>query len=179
MTGLSPKPILSELRRALVSPPSPTPPAGSRVSLPCASPPWLLLHFAPKDCCIPREALWSQGRLHPCTALRCLALHPCSALPCVALHYTALHRSVLPCIALHCTAPLHCTPALHPCAASLRCIPAPHPSTALSCAALHSTAQHRSSAESSSPSPSLMLAALFACQQMELTTRLVPWPSCT
>lgn len=114
MTALSPKHIPSELCRALVPPLSLTPPAGSRVTPPWASPPRLLFLLAPKDCCTPREALPSQGRLHSCTALHCFALHPYTALHCSALHCTP---------ALHCPS-LHCTPALH-------------------CPALHCTAQHR------------------------------------
>lgn len=114
MTGLSPKPIPSVPRRAPLPPL--TPPAGSWVTPSRSSSPRLLLQLAPKDCCNPREALRSQGRLHPCTPLHCPALHPCTSLSRPALHRTALH-----CIALHCIL---------------------HRSTALSCPALHCTALH-------------------------------------
>lgn len=125
MTALSPKHIPSELCRALVPPLSLTPPAGSRVTPPWASPPRLLFLLAPKDCCTPREALPSQGRLHSCTALHCFALHPYTALHCTALHCTPALPCIAPqhCTVLPCTAPLHYT--VPPCTArhntALRC----------------------------------------------------------
>lgn len=125
-TRLSPKLIPSELRRALVSPPSLTPlqEAGSpclglhhhsscsSLLLKIAAPPGR--HSGPRGDCTPAQH---------CTALHCIALHCTPALHCPALH---------PCTSLSCPA-LLCT-ALH--------WPALHPYTALSCTALHRTAWH-------------------------------------
>lgn len=156
MTALSPKRIPSELCRALVPPLSLTPPAGSRVTPPWASPPRLLFLLAPKDCCTPREALPSQGRLHPCTALHCFALHPYTALHCTALHCTP---------ALPCIAPQHCT--------VLPCTARPH-YTVPPCTARRSTALRCTAPQQCTAQCSLVMAAGVPCQQMELTTRLVP-----